>query len=247
MSDPSSLVRVWDPWVRVGHWILVAAFLTAYLTQGEPEQVHVVAGYAVGGYVAWRVLWGFIGPPHARFADFVRGPGTVLSHLAGLAGGHPVRHLGHNPAGGAMIVALLTCLATTALLGLATNADAEHKGPLSPWLGRASPPHVVAGGTATRAVGSSGAGDATRLSRRYGEEDEGDDADGGEEERESVFAEWHEFFANLTMALVLIHVLGVIVDSVLHRENLVAAMWTGRKRAASGPLRAGSSETAGRT
>jgi cytochrome b len=39
----------------------------------------------------------------------------------------------------------------------------------------------------------------------------------------------HEAAANLMLAVVGVHVAGVIVSSWLHRENLVAAMWHGHK------------------
>ena len=220
MSDQRSYVRVWDPLVRLGHWTLVVAFLTASLTEGKPEDVHVVAGYAVGVYVVVRTIWGFVGSRHARFADFVRGPREVVADLASVARGDRVRHLGHNPAGGAMIVALLFCLAATALLGLATYADAENKGPLAPWLGDDRPAVIRPPGVTPAPIDAMRKYDAKR-----GEYRDDDDV----EEQESPFAQWHERFANLTLVLVLLHVLGVIADSLMHRENLVRAMFTGRK------------------
>ena len=43
----------------------------------------------------------------------------------------------------------------------------------------------------------------------------------------------HEFFANFTLLMVLIHVSGVVVSSFLEDENLVKAMVTGRKKSRS--------------
>lgn len=78
MTAERDMVLVWDPLVRIGHWLLAAAFAVDYLTEGEPLQLHVWAGYTIGGIVLLRILWGFVGPRPARFADFLRGPGAAL-------------------------------------------------------------------------------------------------------------------------------------------------------------------------
>jgi cytochrome b len=130
VASDKGLVRIWDPLIRIGHWVLVAAFATAYLTQGEPQWLHSSAGYAIAATVALRIIWGFVGPRRARFADFVTGPGRVLGYLRDLLTGRAERHLGHSPAGGAMTVALLFALAVTALSGMATLAVEEGEGPL---------------------------------------------------------------------------------------------------------------------
>ena len=83
-SRPASTL-VWDPLVRFGHWALVAAFVVAYFSAedeaGGPDALHVWGGYVVGVLVVLRVVWGFVGPRHARFSDFVRGPLVALAHF----------------------------------------------------------------------------------------------------------------------------------------------------------------------
>ncbi|HMB12522.1 MAG TPA: cytochrome b/b6 domain-containing protein [Roseovarius sp.] len=136
-SEPKT-AAVWDPLIRLGHWGLVVAFATAYLTEGEPEWLHTYAGYAIAGIVGLRVIWGFVGPRRARFSDFVTGPGRVLAYLKGLLTGQSERHLGHSPAGGAMTVALLVALAATALTGMGNLAAEEGRGPLAGIVAQAS-------------------------------------------------------------------------------------------------------------
>src|SRR6056297_736777 len=124
-------VRVWDLLIRIGHWVLVAGFATAYLTEGEPQWLHSYAGYAIAAVVVLRLAWGVVGPCHARFSSFVTGPRRVIAYLRGLVTGRAERHVGHSPAGGAMTVALLLALAVTALSGMATLAVEEGEGPLA--------------------------------------------------------------------------------------------------------------------
>lgn len=179
-------VVVWDPLVRIFHWSLATFFFVAYLTEDELQTTHVYAGYAVALLVLFRIVWGFLGPRHARFRDFVTGPRSVARYLGQMATGRAPRHLGHNPAGAAMIVALIVALSLTAGSGMLLYGG-DGLGPL--------------GGIVSR--GFSG----------------------------EWLEEAHEFFANATLALVLLHVAGVVASSLAHRENLVRAMITGRKSA----------------
>ena len=78
---PPATVKVWDLLVRVFHWSLVSFFVIAYATGDEIEKVHIAAGYAIAALLALRVVWGFLGPPHARFNSFVRTPREVLEYL----------------------------------------------------------------------------------------------------------------------------------------------------------------------
>jgi cytochrome b len=111
-------ILVWDWPTRIGHWLMAAAFLIAYLT-GESEAwrlVHVMAGGALAGLVAFRLLWGLLGTRHARFSSFLRSPVAAWHYLLALASGKAPHHTGHNPAGGYAILALL-------LLGLLAAAS----------------------------------------------------------------------------------------------------------------------------
>ena len=118
------MIRVWDPFVRVFHWTLAASFAVAWLSSENWDQLHAAAGYAAGALVAMRVVWGFVGPRYARFAQFVRSPRTVIAYLSALRDGSERRYIGHNPAGGAMIVVLLVVMAATAFSGWLLTTDA---------------------------------------------------------------------------------------------------------------------------
>ncbi|MEZ5502881.1 MAG: cytochrome b/b6 domain-containing protein, partial [Halioglobus sp.] len=111
MHATEDTVTVWDPIVRIGHWTLVIAFLTAYFTEDDLLTLHVWAGYVVGGIICFRLIWGLVGSRHARFSDFVRSPTVVWHYLRDLFAHRAKRYIGHNPAGGAMIVALLISIA----------------------------------------------------------------------------------------------------------------------------------------
>jgi cytochrome b len=120
---PPATVKVWDLFVRMFHWSLVALFVTAYATGDEIERVHIWAGYGIAGLLALRIIWGFVGPRHARFTSFVRPPREMLAYLREVALFKAPRYLGHNPAGGAMIVALLVLLAATCITGYMMTTD----------------------------------------------------------------------------------------------------------------------------
>ena len=117
-------VQVWDLFVRLFHWGLVAMFATAYFSTVGEQWVHNVSGYVALALVAARLVWGFIGSRHARFADFVRSPRDCMRYaLAALRGSEP-RYLGHNPAGGMMILFLLAMVAGIGVTGWMLTLDA---------------------------------------------------------------------------------------------------------------------------
>ena len=168
-------VLVWDVPVRVFHWLLVFSVAGAWLS-AESERWrwwHETLGHTTLGLMAFRLVWGWVGTRHARFADFVRSPAVVWAYVLKMVRMRAPRHVGHNPLGAWAVLALI---ALTTLAGV------------SGWL--------IADG----------------------------DAPGWLEEA-------HELAANALMATIAVHVLGVLFSGWLHRENLVRAMLTGRKRA----------------
>jgi cytochrome b len=123
-DTPPATVKVWDPFVRVFHWLLVGLFALAYVTGDDVQPVHNAAGYAIAGLLALRIVWGFLGPRHARFRDFVRTPREALAYLKDMLLGHPRRYIGHNPAGGLMVIALIAMLGLTSMTGYMMTTDA---------------------------------------------------------------------------------------------------------------------------
>lgn len=211
MSNNQS-VKVWDIGVRLFHWSLVAFFVVAYFTAEEENILHIYAGYAVLGLLIFRLIWGFIGGQYARFSDFIYSPGHVLKYARSLVTGQPQHYLGHNPLGGWMIVVLLVGLTVVTVTGLKVYALEEGRGPLA------------------------GAEDRSIVSSAYAEEDEneGDEQEGkghdeGKSAGEEFWEELHEVSTNITLGLVALHILGVVLSSRLHGENLVKAMITGKK------------------
>lgn len=215
-------IFVWDLLVRIGHWLLVLLFFVAYLTEDDLLTLHSWAGYGVGVYVVIRFIWGFVGPKHARFADFAYGPVAAAHYLWDLMRFQAARHIGHSPAGGLMVFALLISLTGTTVSGIALLAVEENAGPLAPWL---------ASGVAfqnTMQAPSWFAVQARELKDRD-ERDEDHDKKRSEKDDDAL-EDIHEFCSNLTLLLIVMHVTGVVLASVAHKENLVRAMVTGRKR-----------------
>lgn len=172
-----SKILVWDWPVRLGHWLMVGGFALAWLTS-ESESlalVHAGAGATVIAVAAFRILWGLWGTRYARFTDFVQGPRAVLAYLRSLLGAAPQNPVGHNPAGGWAIVALLGLALATGATGWMNYADLGGH-----WL-----------------------------------------------------EELHEGLAASMLAVVVVHVLGVVSGSLMHKENLVRAMVTGCKDGAA--------------
>lgn len=170
-------IKVWDLPVRLFHWALVILMVVSFFSgraAGDWMKLHFWSGYAILALLLFRIAWGFVGSTTARFSTFVKGPTAGLAYLGKLATGQPTYEAGHNPAGGAMVVALIVVLTGTCTTGYMMTTD-------------------------------------TFWGAKWVEE-------------------VHEAFVSLTIGLVVVHVLGVLLASFEHRESLVKAMITGRKR-----------------
>lgn len=120
-------VPVWDPLVRVGHWTLAVSVLVAYATGDHGGAWHERIGYVALAAATIRILWGFVGTPHARFGDFVPGPASLGEYVRALVARNEPRHLGHNPLGGAWIVLMLALVLATGVTGWALSGYGHHE------------------------------------------------------------------------------------------------------------------------
>src|SRR5580698_5393961 len=121
---------VWDLPVRVFHWLLVLTIIGLYVTAKlgtDWTPWHMRLGKFMIGLLIFRLIWGFIGPRHARFGNFIRGPGTVLQYLKGC-----IQSVGHNPLGAGMVVLMLVLLLVQVTTGLFSTDDIVWTGPYFP-------------------------------------------------------------------------------------------------------------------
>jgi cytochrome b len=123
-STASPSVPVWDRFVRLFHWTLVSCVVIDYTVLDDGNAVHQWLGYLAAALVVARVVWGFIGTPHARFSDFFPTATRIRQHIKGMLSGAPERHDGHNPLGALMILALMALVLAVGLTGWMQTLDA---------------------------------------------------------------------------------------------------------------------------
>jgi cytochrome b len=123
---------VWDLPVRLFHWLLVLSMIASYVTAKigfETMEYHMWLGYWTIGLLIFRILWGFVGPKHARFASFLKGPAGVWRYARALGAGTMIETAGHNPLGGLSVILLLALVGFQAFTGLFATDDILWTGP----------------------------------------------------------------------------------------------------------------------
>lgn len=193
-ATAASRAQVWDLFVRAFHWSLVAAIsvagVTGFLLESPWIAWHVWGGAAAVALVSARLVWGFTGTTHARFADFVTGPRAALAHLRELRNGEAGhRHRGHNPLGALMVLGLLAVVTLIALTGVVTLGGVFKTGPLG-----------------------------FLIAYQIGD----------------TAKDIHNLLAIAMLAMIALHVGGVIYESRRSRENLARAMIDGEKEVRPG-------------
>lgn len=132
MSNAARVVLVWDVPVRLVHWLIVTLVAAAYVTWRLNWMVwHGRIGDVLLALLLFRLLWGFFGSETARFSRFLTSPRTALEHLKYALLREPDHQVGHNPAGGWMVVFLLVLLLGETLTGLYVANDIADVGPLT--------------------------------------------------------------------------------------------------------------------
>ena len=134
-APAADVTRVWDAGVRLFHWLMVAAVAIVLVTglSGPRNRlnIHIAAGAAIGGLVAFRILWGLMGSTYARFSSFPVQLTAISADLTGLVAGRRPRYLGHNPLGSLMALTLLAILSLSVLTGVITLGGVDKQGPLA--------------------------------------------------------------------------------------------------------------------
>jgi len=186
-TNSHTTITVWDPLIRIFHWLLAGNFLVAYIIEDERLALHLLAGSIITGLLLFRLVWGLIGTPFSRFRDFHFSVAEIRSHLAGLLRLRASSHAGHTPAGSVMIYVLLAALALLSISGIALYGLEQGHGPLA------------------------------LLTQNAGQESM------------YIFKYAHHLLADFIAILIALHVGGVVIESILQRQNLTRAMITGRK------------------
>ena len=121
---------VWDLPTRLFHWLVVLTLIGSYFTAKpgtEWMNWHMRLGYLMIGLLLFRLVWGLIGPRHARFVNFIKGPTSILAYLKG-----GLKTVGHNPMGAGMVVLMLILLLVQVTTGLFSTDDIAFVGPYNP-------------------------------------------------------------------------------------------------------------------
>ena len=128
---------VWDIWVRLGHWLIVAGIIFQQISGENLDLMdsHATVGILLAGWIIFRLVWGFIGPQYARFSSFpIPTPQTALTGVQNLIRKETEHTPGHSAIGGFAVYVLIGLIGLTALTGMASSDDILFEGPLAPLL-----------------------------------------------------------------------------------------------------------------
>ncbi len=140
-KPPSSGIHlpmpIWDLPVRLFHWSLLTLVLVSWISaENGYMRTHLVSGFSILALIIFRLAWGFVGSDTARFTQFVKSPLAALRHLSHFFRREPDTQVGHNEAGGLMVLGLLALLIAQVVTGLCANDDVVTEGPLVQYIGK---------------------------------------------------------------------------------------------------------------
>jgi cytochrome b len=137
MSGSTLLVKVWDAPTRLFHWAIAVLVGFSWFSMHESwMELHFLSGYTILTLLLFRLVWGFVGSDTARFVGFLASPVAAFRHLAHIARREPDREIGHNAAGGWMVLVMLLLLVVQVVTGLFANDDIMNEGPLAHLAGK---------------------------------------------------------------------------------------------------------------
>ena len=124
---------IWDLPLRLFHWALAVLVVMAWVSVEimEDLDLHFLCGYGILGLILFRLIWGFVGPEHARFSAFVKGPSELLAYLKGEQKNY---RGGHNPLGALSVLLMLAVVGLQATTGLFTDDEYYYFGPLNSYV-----------------------------------------------------------------------------------------------------------------
>ena len=130
-------MKVWDGPIRLFHWGITLLVIASYVSiRNSWMQIHFLSGYGVLALLVFRAAWGFVGSETARFGAFLRNPLRGFEHLRRFGRREPDTEIGHNAAGGWMVLVMLVLLAVQVGSGLCANDDVLSEGPLAKYVGK---------------------------------------------------------------------------------------------------------------
>jgi cytochrome b len=225
---------VWDRPQRIFHWINVLAITVlagiglvilnadALEIPDDPGMIalkttHVYAGYVFAANLAWRIVWGFVGGPSARWSALIPGGAgfgrRAREFIGGLLSGRAPAYLGHNPLARIVLTLLVLSMAVQAVTGLVIAGTDVY---MPPFGGQFR--EWAAGETHDPA-----------LVRPYSPETVDPDGYRAMRAFRSPWVRTHEynFFALVTLAV--LHIAAAVFGEIREGGALISAMFTGRK------------------
>ena len=117
-------MRIWDAPTRLFHWAIVLLVLLSFVSvEADWMEVHLISGYLVLTLLLFRLIWGFVGSETSRFRQFLVSPIQAVRHLRTIRQPSPDTQIGHNAAGGWMVVVMLLLLGVQVVSGLCNTEE----------------------------------------------------------------------------------------------------------------------------